>query len=59
MFSSVGYAVEVKENLIDAVVGVSASSPAYIYMMIEAMADGGVAAGLSRKVALKLAAKAT
>ena len=59
LFSSVGYAVEVSEKNLSAVAGVSGSSPAYVYMMIEAMADGAVAAGLPRSVALELAAKAT
>jgi len=41
----------VEEKHLDAVVGVSGSSPAYVYMMIEAMADGGVKMGLPRDVA--------
>ena len=52
-------AVEVvPERLIDAVVAVSGSSPAYIYMLIEAMADAAVAEGMPRDIALKMAAQA-
>ncbi len=57
LFSSVGIALELKESLLDAVTGLSGSGPAYIYMIIEALADGGVASGLPRDVALKLAAQ--
>ncbi|XP_037080667.1 pyrroline-5-carboxylate reductase 2-like isoform X2 [Pollicipes pollicipes] len=55
-FSSVGYCEEVAEVLIDAVTGLSASGPAYIYLMIEALADGGVKMGIPRPLAYKLAA---
>lgn len=48
----------VPEKLIDAVVAVSGSSPAYVYMMIEAMADEAVAEGMPRAQAYKFAAKA-
>lgn len=58
MLNSVGIACQVEEKLLDAVVGVSASSPAYVFMMIEAMADGGVKMGLPRDVSQKLAAQA-
>ena len=56
-FSAVGRLVWVEEKQIDAVVGVSGSGPAYAYMFIEAMADGGVAAGLPRAQAQELAAQ--
>jgi pyrroline-5-carboxylate reductase len=56
MLNSVGTSCKVDEKLLDAVVGVSASSPAYVFMMIEAMADGGVKMGLTRDIAQKLAA---
>ncbi|CAM9296014.1 unnamed protein product [Hapterophycus canaliculatus] len=57
LLSAVGYACEVKEYQLDAVTGVSGSGPAYIFILIEALADGGVRMGLPRATALKLAAQ--
>ncbi|MBC1424189.1 pyrroline-5-carboxylate reductase [Listeria seeligeri] len=58
IFASFGKAEVVPENLMDAVVGVSGSSPAYVYMFIEALADGAVLNGLPRDKAYKFAAQA-
>ena len=58
IFNSLGRAELVPESLMDAVVGVSGSSPAYVYMFIEAMADAAVADGMPRAQAYKFAAQA-
>ena len=57
ILEAVGIAFEVPEEKIDAVTGLSGSSPASVFMMIDALADGGVLMGLPRDMALKLAAQ--
>lgn len=58
LMESFGRASVVPERLMDVVVGVSGSSPAYVFMFIEAMADEAVAAGMPRKQAYEFAAQA-
>jgi pyrroline-5-carboxylate reductase len=58
LLGAVGLAVEVPERLMDAVTGLSGSGPAYVYLIIEALADGGVQVGMTRSDALLLAAQA-
>ncbi|MFX1293469.1 MAG: pyrroline-5-carboxylate reductase [Promethearchaeota archaeon] len=59
IFESIGQAVEVKEELMDAVTGLSGSGPAYIFLIIEALSDAGVLLGLSRDISTLLAAQTT
>lgn len=57
LFESFGVVAQVEESMIDTVIGVSGSAPAYIFMVIEAMADAAVADGMPRAQAYELAAQ--
>ena len=54
LFEKIGMAIEIKEELFDAVIGASGSSPAFMFMFIEALADAAVLEGLPRAAAYKL-----
>ncbi|OGI02583.1 MAG: pyrroline-5-carboxylate reductase [Candidatus Melainabacteria bacterium GWF2_32_7] len=57
IFSNIGRCIEVQEKYMNAVTGISGSGPAFIYLIIEALADGGVKLGLPKKIAIELAAQ--
>ncbi|HEX4449877.1 MAG TPA: pyrroline-5-carboxylate reductase [Kofleriaceae bacterium] len=57
LFDAVGITVELDESQLDAVTGLSGSGPAYIFLILEALADAGVKVGLARRNAQRLAAQ--
>lgn len=57
LFGSVGIAYQLPESQLDGLTGLSGSGPAFIFVVIEALADAGVRVGLARETALKLAAQ--
>ena len=57
LFQAVGRAVVMKESSMDAVTGLSGSGPGFVFLLIDAMADGGVLAGLNRPQAIEMAAQ--
>jgi pyrroline-5-carboxylate reductase len=57
IFSAVGTAIPVEERMMDAVTALSGSGPAYVFLMVEALIDGGVKVGLPRDIAHQLAAQ--
>jgi pyrroline-5-carboxylate reductase len=59
IFSTMGRVLELEEKHMDTVTGLSASGPAFIYVIIESLAEGGVMRGLPRAAAIELAAQAT
>lgn len=58
LLGALGSACEIEEKQFDAVTALASSGPALVYVMIEALADGGVAAGLPRRLAAQMAAEA-
>ncbi|XP_054545312.1 pyrroline-5-carboxylate reductase 1, mitochondrial isoform X2 [Talpa occidentalis] len=58
LLGSVGFCAEVEEDLINVVTGLSGSGPAYAFMALDALADGGVKMGLPRRLAVRLGAQA-
>ncbi len=57
IFEAAGQCIEIEERLAEAMTGLSSSGPAYLYLIMEALADGGVRVGIPRDTALKIAAQ--